>query len=276
MDTSRWPRSEIGRFPGSQDPLRNMNIDISIIIPVKDEAENIEALASEITGVMEQQAWAWECIWVDDGSTDHSRLLLKKLAAVDRHHRYLAFERNAGQSAAFWAGFTHARGAILVTMDGDGQNDPADIPCLVVMVRSGQTDMAHGYRRKREDNVVRKFASRIANGFRNWITGKTVRDVGCSTRALRRECVEWLPPFAGMHRFLPNLIRLHGFRLAEVPVNHRPRLKGRSKYTISNRLWVGLVDTFGVLWFSRRAFQYRIAEQSDVSNTAVPLDRPSA
>jgi dolichol-phosphate mannosyltransferase len=240
-----------------------ISIDVTIIIPVKDEGENITPLAEELTQVMEPQDWSWECLWVDDGSTDQTLAVLQTLVQSDPHHRYLSFQSNVGQSAALWAGFGSARGAVIATIDGDGQNDPADLPLLVDVVRRGDTDMANGYRQKRRDTVIRRISSRVANQFRTWMTGKSVRDVGCSTRAFRRECVAALPQFAGMHRFLPTLVMLQGFRVAELPVNHRPRLQGNSKYTIGNRLWVGLADTFGVWWLRRRAFRYQIKAQSD-------------
>ncbi len=232
-----------------------MTVDLSVIIPVKDEAENILDLARELSETMDAHAWAWECIWVNDGSSDDSQSILDGLVQQDSRHRYVAFESNAGQSAALWAGFKEARGAILATIDGDGQNDPRDIPRLVHMITSGQVDMANGYRIRRQDSLTRKVSSWVANAFRNAVTGRTVRDVGCSTRAFKRECFECLPHFAGMHRFLPTLIALQGFRLGEYPVNHRPRLRGRSKYNISNRLWVGLLDTMGVFWLRKRAFR---------------------
>lgn len=232
-----------------------VTVDLSVIIPVKDEAENILDLARELSETMDAHAWAWECIWVNDGSSDDSQSILDGLVQQDSRHRYVAFESNAGQSAALWAGFKEARGAILATIDGDGQNDPRDIPRLVHMITSGQVDMANGYRIRRQDSLTRKVSSWVANAFRNAVTGRTVRDVGCSTRAFKRECFECLPHFAGMHRFLPTLIALQGFRLGEYPVNHRPRLRGRSKYNISNRLWVGLLDTMGVFWLRKRAFR---------------------
>ena len=243
--------------------MHQNSIDLSIVIPLKDESENIGPLADELTGVLEDHPWSWECVWVDDGSTDGSLLILKSLVQKNPRHRYISFEKNAGQSAAFWAGFQAARGKTLATIDGDGQNDPAGIPPLVEMVESGECDMANGYRARRKDTLVRKLSSRIANAFRNWVTGKTVRDVGCSTRVFRRECVESLPQFKGMHRFLPTLVALRGFRLAEAPVNHRPRVHGKTKYSINNRLWVGLADTFGVLWIRKRAFHYNIKSQSN-------------
>ncbi len=238
-------------------------IEVSVIVPIRNEAENIDALARELTSVFMQTPWTWECLWVDDGSTDGSLSVLQEICRNDSRHRYLSFQRNAGQSAALWAGFREARGEIFATIDGDGQNDPADLPRLIQMVASGETDMANGYRAKRQDTLMRKLSSRIANGFRNLMTGRTVRDVGCSTRAFQRDCVEYLPRFAGMHRFLPTLVAMQGGRLAEAPVNHRPRLHGQSKYGLRNRLWVGLADTFGVLWLRKRAFNYEIARRSE-------------
>ncbi|MEN6319644.1 MAG: glycosyltransferase family 2 protein [Syntrophaceae bacterium] len=237
-------------------------INISIIIPVRNEAASIGVLAQELTAVMRRQAWPWECIWVDDGSTDGSLSILRKLSVTDSHHRFIAFEHNAGQSAALWAGFKEAGGEMLATIDGDGQNDPADIPILADIVRLGKADMVNGYRAQRHDCVVRFFSSKIANAFRNMMTGKTVKDVGCSTRVFRRECVECLPQFAGMHRFLPTLAAMQGFRLAEIPVNDRPRRQGQSKYGINNRLWVGLVDLAGVYWLRKRSLIYTIREKS--------------
>jgi len=238
-------------------------IDISIVIPVRNEADNIMFLAKELESAMEQFK-EWECIWVDDGSSDGSLDVLRELASSNRRHRYISFEQNAGQSAASCAGFLQARAAIIATIDGDGQNDPADIPGLFKMVQSGAADMANGYRANRQDSLEKKISSILGNGFRTWLTGKTVRDAGCSTRVFRRECVEFLPRFAGMHRFLPTLAAMQSFRLSETPVNHRPRVKGLSKYSIRNRLWVSLVDMFGVLWLKKRTFHYEIKVSSDL------------
>jgi len=242
------------------------SIEVSIIVPVKDEAENIEELAREINQAMASRPWAWECLWIDDGSVDGSLERIKQLAADDARHRYLAFAVNTGQSAALWAGFRESRGGILATLDGDGQNDPADLPELIDSLKSSKSDMVNGYRQRRQDSVVRRLASKIANGFRILLTGRSVRDVGCSTRVFRRECADRLPLFAGMHRFLPTLIAIHGYRLLEMPVHHRPRQRGRTKYTINNRLWVGLADTFGVLWLRKRAACFKIKETSETES----------
>ncbi|MEN6439807.1 MAG: glycosyltransferase family 2 protein [Syntrophobacter sp.] len=246
--------------------MQSDRIALSIVIPVKNEVENILSLAVEIGSVFEKEPIEWECIWIDDGSTDGSLAALCGLSEADPRHRYVSFAENAGQSAAFWAGFNEARGEMIATIDGDGQNDPADLPTLTRMVRTGQADMVNGYRIRRKDNLKRKLTSFVANSFRTLMTGKTVRDVGCSTRVFRRECIAELPRFSGMHRFLPTLVAMRGFRLAEVPVNHRPRLRGKSKYSINNRLWIGLIDTFGVIWLKKRAFRYRIKLRSGYEN----------
>ena len=241
----------------------NNTITLSIVIPLKDEAPNIEPLAKELNSVFNQQPWTWECIWVDDASIDESLTILNRLYREDPRHRFLSFHKHAGQSAALWAGFQEARGNFIATIDGDGQNDPSDLPRFIDMIHSGEWDMIQGYRYNRQDTLVRKLSSCIANTFRNWVTGKTVRDVGCSTRVFRRECVECLPQYKGMHRFLPTFISMQGYRITEVPVNHRPRMQGKTKYTINNRLWIGLVDTLGVLWLKKRSFHYKISKKSD-------------
>jgi dolichol-phosphate mannosyltransferase len=243
--------------------VKGEKVDISIVIPIMNEAQNIRPLAQEIKSVMDAEFQNWECIWVDDGSTDESLASLRELARADRRHRFVSFEKNTGQSAALWAGFDESRGLIIATIDGDGQNDPADIPMLFRTVISGGADMANGYRAIRQDNLKRRISSVLGNGFRTMLTGKTVRDAGCSTRVFRRECLALLPRFTGMHRWLPTLAAMQGFKLTEAPVNHRPRIKGRSKYSISNRLWVTLADAFGVFWLKKRVFKYRIKAKSN-------------
>ena len=240
-----------------------MELDISIIVPIKNEANNIRTLANELTQAMSEHSWIWECIWVDDGSTDDSLIILEELAKEDRRrHRFLSFAQNTGQSAALWAGFKESRGEYLATLDGDGQNDPADIPRLLSILKEKKADMINGYRQERKDNPVRKTVSKIANGFRNWLTGRCAKDVGCSTRVFKKDCLSSIPSFSGMHRFLPTLIALQGARIIEVSVNHRPRRAGKTKYTINNRLWVGLADTSGVFWLQKRSFRYSIKKKS--------------
>ena len=226
---------------------------ISIIIPVFNEDENVQVLADEVTSVMNSCEWEWECIWIDDGSNDGTNQKLYLIRASEPRHKVFTLERNFGQSASMAFGFKKASGEIFVTLDGDGQNDPAGIPGLVRKLIAEKADMVNGIRSKRQNSLLRKIASRIANGFRNIVTGENVRDVGCSLRAFRGVCVRDIPVFKGMHRFIPTLVRIAGYgRIVEMPVNHRPRVKGTSKYGISNRLWVGIADTFAVCWMKRR------------------------
>ncbi len=236
----------------------NNHIDLSVVIPIKNEEENAILLAEELNVALESQSWEWECIWIDDGSTDKSNEILTALSQKDKHHKLITFEENAGQSAAFHAGFHAADGKIIATIDGDRQNDPTDIPLVVGKILSEDWDMVNGYRATRNDNWWRKMVSRIGNGVRNAVTGKTVRDVGCSTRAFKRECVQELPRFKGMHRFLPTFVSMMGYKITEIPVNHRQRELGTSKYTTWNRMWVGIADVTGVFWLRKRAFSYRI------------------
>ncbi|MEW6439788.1 MAG: glycosyltransferase family 2 protein [bacterium] len=233
---------------------------VSIVVPVKDEEENLAPLAEEIRRSMESTPWSWECVWVDDGSMDGTLAQLRSLHRIDARHRYVSFDRNHGQTSAMIAGFREARGSILATLDGDGQNDPGDLPALIRRVQEGGADVVNGVRVKRQDNWVRKISSRIGNGFRNWLTGEQVSDVGCSLRVFRRECVAHVPAFEGMHRFLPTLLRMDGWTLQEIPVNHRPRQRGRPKYGVWNRLWRGLLDALAVRWMQWRWIRYRYKE----------------
>lgn len=233
--------------------LRPASLAGSVVIPVRDEAANIAALGAELSATLDRLPEAWECVWVDDGSTDGTSAELARLAARDARHRRVALPGGHGQSAALATGFGAARGELFATLDGDGQSDPADLPRMVRLLREEGLDVVNGYRERRRDNRVRRLSSRIANGFRNRLTGEQVRDVGCSVRVFRRGAVEGLLVFRGMHRFLPTLMRMNGFgRIAEVPVNHRPRRHGQTKYGIGNRLWVGIADTLAVRWMQRR------------------------
>ncbi len=233
---------------------------LSIIIPIKDEEENIEPLSDEVNEALGDFKKNWECIWVDDGSTDGSTEALRALHKKDPRHTLLSLVRNYGQSTAMVAGFNNARGELIATLDGDSQNDPADLPVLIEKLESGNFDMVNGYRAKRRDTVVRKISSKIANNFRTRLTGESVSDVGCSIRVFKRHCLTGIPEFEGMHRFLPTLIHMRGWKITEIPVNHRPRVKGHTKYGINNRLWVGLIDTFAVRWYRSRIILFDVKE----------------
>jgi dolichol-phosphate mannosyltransferase len=237
--------------------------DVSIVVPVLNEEESVPLLAREVTAAFDGGPWSWECVWVDDGSTDGTPEQIRALNRADPRHRYAVHDRNHGQSAALLTGFARARGRIFATLDGDLQNDPSDLPRLIEKLLAEDVDMVNGVRANRRDSWLRRISSRIANGFRNRVSGATATDVGCSVRAFYRECVDGLPRFHGMHRFLPTLVSLRGWRVTEVDVNHRPRRLGTTSYGVHNRLWVGIADTFGVRWLSSRSVNPRVAETSD-------------
>lgn len=239
---------------------------ISLVIPVRDEAANVGRLAAEIRAAMHDADLAWEAIWVDDGSSDSTA---REVLALPPPHRLLQLDRPHGQSAALAAGFRAARGDWVGTLDGDGQNDPKDLVLQLAFARATGADMVNGVRAHRHDGVVRRLSSRFANGIRNAFTSESVTDVGCSTRVMRREALVELPFFDGMHRFLPTLVRMRGYTVSEVPVNHRARHAGRSKYGIGNRLWRSLEDLFGVRWLLRRQRVWTVIERSPDTALAV-------
>ena len=229
------------------------DLDLSIIVPVYNEEQNIARLAEEIVTVMRSTSWSWECLWIDDGSSDNTLAELQQLNSRDDCYQVVVLSMNYGQSAALAVGFSRARGKILVTLDGDGQNDPRDIPAMIERLFEDEADMVNGWRQKRMDSWVKKISSRIANGFRNWLTSEKVKDVGCSLRVFHHQCVDKIPVFKGMHRFLPTLARFSGCsKIVEMPVRHRAREYGLTKYGINDRLWVGLIDTLAVKWMKTR------------------------
>ncbi|CAN5416796.1 glycosyltransferase family 2 protein [soil metagenome] len=224
---------------------------ISIVIPLYNEAENVPILQREIRSALE--GWSYELILVDDGSSDDTAARVAPSSEV----RLLRFEKNAGQSAAMLAGMRAARGDTVVLLDGDLQNDPLDIPKLLAEIEQG-ADLVCGYRMKRQDTAVKKLTSRIANFVRSRFVGDGVRDTGCTLKAMRRPCVDALVPFKGVHRFIPALVKNAGFRLVEVPVNHRPRQHGVSKYGLGNRALRATTDMLGVRWLQSRRLDYVI------------------
>jgi glycosyltransferase involved in cell wall biosynthesis len=239
--------------------MQNAINKISLIIPVYNEEENLRDLYREISGAFAGLACGWEMVLVDDGSTDGSLSIIHELAAADLRVRYVSFARNCGQSAAFAAGFRYAGGDVVVTLDADLQNDPADIPAMLEVYRQG-VDMVIGWRARRQDTFVKRWASRFANWVRNGISRETVRDTGCSLKVMRAEMVRAIPMFTGMHRFLPTLMKLEGAKVAEVPVNHRPRSRGVSKYGIWDRAWASAYDLLAVRWMQKRHIGYVVAD----------------
>ncbi|MFL6195627.1 MAG: glycosyltransferase family 2 protein [Thermoanaerobaculia bacterium] len=240
--------------------------EISAVIPVYNEEENLPVLAAELRGALAGLGRPYEVIYVDDGSTDGSTEVLRRIAREDPTVRVIRQRRNAGQSAALDAGVRFARGGIVVTLDADLQNDPADIPRMLELM--DRYDVVSGVRAKRQDTWVRKASSRIANRVRNRVTHDQVTDVGCTLRASRTEYLRRIPMFTGMHRFLPTLLKMAGARTTEIPVNHRPRLHGQPKYGIGNRLWRALADLFAVRWMQKRWIDRQLSEEITDWNTA--------
>ena len=224
---------------------------VSVVIPLYNEQDNMEVLQSQLHAAL--SGLAYEIVFVDDGSKDQTVQRVERRPDV----RLLAFEKNAGQSAAMYAGIQAARGETIVLLDGDLQNDPADIPKLIAEISKG-ADLVCGYRAKRKDTVVKQITSRVANFVRSRFTKDGVRDTGCTLKAMRRECRSALILFYGMHRFIPALVKGAGYKLVEIPVNHRPRVAGVSKYGLGNRAVKATVDMFGVRWLLSRQVKYRV------------------
>jgi glycosyltransferase involved in cell wall biosynthesis len=232
------------------------NPKISVIIPVYNEAESLAQLQSELAAAM--SGYHHELVFVDDGSDDHSLQMIGRGSQV----RVLEFTKNSGQSAAIFAGLRAACGEILVLIDSDLQNDPNDIPALLAEVEKG-ADLVCGFRTKRKDTWFKQFQSKIANAVRSRFTKDGVRDTGCTLKAMRRECREALVPFYGMHRFIPALIKGAGYRVVEVPVHHRARQYGSSKYSFGNRAWRATVDMFGVRWLLSRQLRIKLKQTKE-------------
>ena len=227
---------------------------ISVVVPLYNEEANLPILQEELRGAL--SGLDYEIIFVDDGSVDRTVERIETAPNI----RLIRFEKNSGQSAAIYAGLTAAGGGTVVIIDGDLQNDPADIPKLLAEIARG-ADLVCGYRIKRRDTMAKRLTSRIANAVRSRYTKDGVRDTGCTLKAMQRECVSALFPFKGMHRFIPALVKAAGYRLVEIPVNHRPRRFGQSKYGLGNRALRATIDMFGVRWLLSRRLNYKIREK---------------
>jgi dolichol-phosphate mannosyltransferase len=232
--------------------MSNSSIALSLVIPIYNEEENLEPLMAEIKHALDSVGCRYEVIFVDDKSADNSVTVLRHLKETYPEIIIVQHKKNCGESAGQATGFQCARGDVVITMDGDGQNDPADIPRLLEAL-TDEVDCVCGVRRTREDNVVKRFSSRIANRFRNVLTGDRITDAGCTYRAIRRGALQEIIVFNGMHRFLPSILRFQGRRVVEIKVNHRARTKGVSKYGIGNRMWRGIRDCLAMRWYKRRA-----------------------
>jgi dolichol-phosphate mannosyltransferase len=241
-----------------------MNGDVpqlSVVIPCHNEETNLRPLTAAIRDAVPSNV-PYEIIITDDRSTDQSWKVVQELAAEDARIRGQRFARNAGQSAAMWAGMKAARGKVIITLDADLQNDPRDIPQMLEALK--QFDCVCGSRvaaRSQGDNFIRIASSRIANWVRNRLSGETISDAGCCFRAFKRECIADLKFFKGMHRFLPTLFKIEGFTVTEIPVRHNPRAAGQTHYGVWNRVFATFYDLLSVRWMKKRMFRWEIAER---------------
>lgn len=236
-------------------------VDLSVVIPVYNEEENLPVLWAELRAVLETERIDFEVVFVDDGSHDRSAEIIRGLRDADARVRLVRLKANGGETAATDAGFHAARGRRIVTIDADLQNDPRDIPALLRHLE--QWDAVTGWRVNRGagDSLVRRVSSRIANRVRNWVSDDVIQDSGCTLRAFRRECLRGLILYHGFHRFIPTLLKMRGYRVLEVPVRNRPRRFGASKYGVLNRVFVATADLLVVRWMKSRALRYEIAEE---------------
>ena len=248
-------------------------MDLSVVIPVKDEADNIAPLADEIRAALDGLV-EYEIIFVDDGSVDTTATAILRLQSSTGRVRLLRHAANCGQSAAIRTGVRAARGAWIATLDGDGQNDPADLPGLWQLARRAPADpplLITGYRQKRRDHWLKRWASRLANMIRRRLLGDGTPDTGCGLKLFPRSLFLDLPYFNHMHRFFPALVLREGGTVRSLPVNHRPRLRGRSKYGILDRLLVGIIDLLGVMWLQQRATRPRVLDETAAASETIAV-----
>ncbi len=238
--------------PGRSRPsLTAVRCEIAIVVPLFNEADNVRPLVEEIARVFGDGGQSWELVLVDDASTDGTWARVNESAARDPRIRGIRHSMNRGQSAAVWTGISGSDAPLLCTLDGDLQNDPEELPRMLGML-GGECDFVCGHRVHREDSWVRKVSSRVARWARTWALGHDFADTGCALRAFKRAALGGVFLFNGLHRFLPILVAGNGSRCREVPVRHRPRVAGVSKYGVWNRLGRGLFDLVGVAWYQRR------------------------
>jgi dolichol-phosphate mannosyltransferase len=238
-----------------------MHLDYSVIIPVKNEEGNVEILLSEVEQSLSSFTESWELIFVDDGSTDNSVAILERLKPGRPFLKILSLDKNHGQSTAMLAGFKEAKGEKIISLDGDRQNDPKDIIKLVEAM--GNSDLICGWRKERKDTFFKRLISKTANAIRSSVCKDGLHDTGCTLKVYRRSALLSIPTFNGMHRFLPALFVLKGFKIKELPVSHRDRGAGVSHYNLLNRGFGTIIDMIGVRWLRTRNIAYSIKESKD-------------
>lgn len=252
------------------DAVSNQSLPgLTIVIPVRNEADAVGPLAAEIRSACADR-FDYRVLFVDDGSVDETPTCLAAAREADARVHYIRFRSGRGQSEALAAGFRRVTSEYTAIMDGDGQNDPADLPRLFEALNQSGADLACGIRQNRRDSGWRRTVSRIANRVRNRLTRETVTDVGCSIRVFRTECLDRITLFHGLHRFFPTLFRMAGYRFVEIPVNHRARETGRSKYGTWDRFKEGAADIFGVRWMLSRRVRYTIVESTIADDLRLP------
>ena len=245
-----------------------MEPEISIVVPLFEESENVAPLARRILAAFEQDPREIELILVDDGSQDDTWKQILQVRRAEPRVRAVRHLQNAGQSASLWTGFKASRGGIIGTLDGDLQNDPADLPRMLALLAN--CDLVCGVRTKRQDNLLRRISTRIARAARKFALGVDFQDTGCNLRVFKRSLLEHLPAFNGLHRFMPVLAHAAGAVVKETPVTHHPRVAGRSKYGVWNRMGRGIYDLIGVGWFQKR----RLKQVPTFEDREIPVSRP--
>jgi dolichol-phosphate mannosyltransferase len=233
-------------------------VDLSVVIPAYNEEQNIRPLIDRLAEALESCDRSFEVVIVDDGSTDRTLQLLKEQKKSKPWLRVITLDRRSGQTCAMAAGFSAARGEVIATLDADLQNDPAEIPRLVNMLDG--CDAVTGWRIKRQDPWLRRISTRVANTVRNKLSGESIHDSACSLKVYKRACLEGLVLYDGMHRFMPTLVKMRGFKVIEVPVSHQPRQAGKAKYGIWNRVFRAFIDLLVVRWMKKRNLNYQARE----------------
>jgi dolichol-phosphate mannosyltransferase len=238
---------------------------ISIVVPVFNEEDNVQPLADEVAAAFADLDCDWELVYVDDHSSDATWERIAEASRKEPRVRGLRLAKNSGQSAAVWTGINATTRALIGTLDGDRQNDPADLPKL--MRELGDCDFTCGWRHQRKDTLVRKISSGVARWFRCRALKSDFKDTGCAVRVFKRECVKAMFGFNGLHRFMPIIVAGAGFKCREVPVNHRPRVAGISKYGVWNRVWRGIYDLIAISWYQKRRVNVVPFTESEAGNS---------
>ncbi len=235
-------------------------IYVSAVAPAHNERDNLPQLLDEIAAALAKLEHNWEVIITDDASTDGTADVLQNLRKKHPQLRVLSMRHRSGQTAALDAALRHTRGIFVAMLDADLQNDPADIPRMLDLLQKQSCDFVNGWRANRRDPWIRLVSTRVANRVRNWLTHEQIHDSACGLKVFRRECIDRVKFFNGMHRFLPTLVKMEGYRVLEVPVNHRPRTAGKAKYGVLNRVFKALRDAFAVRWMQQRTIRYECRE----------------